>query len=991
MKIILSILVLFSSVAFAAEPVYLSTLKEPYIPNCTQYPDKYTVQTGNWNSGSTWNGGTVPTANQSIKVEPAHTVTYNQVSTTEYGCIGVEGELKFKTDQDTELHFTTMNVYPDGTLRVGDTTTAIGSAYTAKLVVNNVAIDTQKDPFQHGNGILVQGNIYMHGREVANPVQYQTATINASQGTATLTTIGGISNWQAGDKLVFVDTRQRDIKHKWQFQEIAEWSLQHETMTIDTINTSTGYITFTTNFAYTHECVEDDDQTVEVCPKVANISRNVTVKSESATGTRGHTMFTHEGAVDVRYVEFIDLGRTLIDPLDSTIIDGGIITKVGTNQIGRYPIHMHHHVGPENPTNTGYQAILIGNVGGPGKKWNISVHNSHFGLYKHNIFMGDEDTGSLMITEQGNERENEFIGNFGITGGVPIERWYEPQYGGVGRQGVIASTHDFGYEGSCLWFTGKDNIIEDNFFAVCKYAGMMINSRPEAHPNGFGNFYPIRPRVRGARLEEINNPALWEDFNLQASPPVRSMQNNLVWGANVGLWVSFADRVGAINDNTFIRSSQQGAYVQRLVDHSLIDNIWLNKWSDVNSSYNLSAITGVDYYDQEYQSGQPKLIGGMIQGFRIGIDGPGFVNTGSGTVYPILPQETLVKDVKLKNYVNIRDNTVIKHGRTLILEDNEYDNYTAGTVDLDWLSEDPMDFKYSETGSFGNTRKLATDRVIIKGYGSGPNDLELYRLKQKSDHVMEEYVKPYTNPPVPVAQDNCPTNPGTATNADCYASDGVMTGNKIATCTDTTSYPLLDGYACDLSGAGGGGSITVDAGPNKTINEGDQVEITFTVSGGTGTGRTYAVDWDDGTADETGSIPDEVNSITVSRTFADGNATHTVTVTVDDDNSNTDFDTMTLTVNDVSPMGVVNGSGSGQEDVAYVIVPQITSDPGADTVTQWKVTWDDGSAEETFTAAATVSHSYANSGDYTITVKAVNEDGTFTIGTHAVNIVCSCN
>jgi len=114
--------------------------------------------------------------------------------------------------------------------------------------------------------------------------------------------------------------------------------------------------------------------------------------------------------VDIRYALFKDMSRTTKAPLDNTTRDStGKVTHIGTNQIGRYSLHMHHLYGPANPTNTGYQFQLIGNAIDSGKKWGIVVHDTSFGLIQDNVVYKVQGGG--IVTEDGSETGNVFAHN----------------------------------------------------------------------------------------------------------------------------------------------------------------------------------------------------------------------------------------------------------------------------------------------------------------------------------------------------------------------------------------------------------------------------------------------------------------------------------------------------------------------------------------------------------------------------------------------------
>ena len=122
-------------------------------------------------------------------------------------------------------------------------------------------------------------------------------------------------------------------------------------------------------------------------------------------------MFMGRADIDVEYARFKDLGRTdAMRPLNNTTVVNGQVTSIGTNQIGRYPIHAHHLMGPENATNTGYQYKLIGNTVEHSTKWSITIHDTAFGLIQDNVMYDAQGTG--FMAEDGSEIENVIERNF---------------------------------------------------------------------------------------------------------------------------------------------------------------------------------------------------------------------------------------------------------------------------------------------------------------------------------------------------------------------------------------------------------------------------------------------------------------------------------------------------------------------------------------------------------------------------------------------------
>ena len=102
-------------------------------------------------------------------------------------------------------------------------------------------------------------------------------------------------------------------------------------------------ITLASPLAFDHPGARDLNGRLDFLPHVADLSRNVVVKSESATGTRGYTMFSQRADVDIEGVQFSALGRSTTDGWDNTQFDGsGAVSHIGGNEIGRYPVYFRH-------------------------------------------------------------------------------------------------------------------------------------------------------------------------------------------------------------------------------------------------------------------------------------------------------------------------------------------------------------------------------------------------------------------------------------------------------------------------------------------------------------------------------------------------------------------------------------------------------------------------------------------------------------------------
>ena len=287
-----------------------------------------------------------------------------------------------------------------GVLEVGTAATPIASNVTAQITIaNNPLGGSVADTDQFGTGITVLGKVSMHG-SVRTPTFVRLA-VEPHAGQSTLTLTQPVSGWQVGDRLILPDTRHMKntevdsaIGGRGWVNKINQW----EELTVAAISPDGRTVTLTLPLLYDHLGARDFNNVLEFLPHVGNLTRNVVIRSESATGTRGHMMGIHMADVDIRYALFKDLGRTTYLPLNPT-----------TNHIGRYPIHMHHLIGPTATPANGYQFTLLGNAVDGGSvetkfKWGITVHGTHYGSIKDNVV--DNYNGAAIATEDGSERFN---------------------------------------------------------------------------------------------------------------------------------------------------------------------------------------------------------------------------------------------------------------------------------------------------------------------------------------------------------------------------------------------------------------------------------------------------------------------------------------------------------------------------------------------------------------------------------------------------------
>ncbi|QDT78225.1 Bifunctional hemolysin/adenylate cyclase precursor [Gimesia maris] len=95
----------------------------------------------------------------------------------------------------------------------------------------------------------------------------------------------------------------------------------------------------------------------------------------------------------------------------------------------------------------------------------------------------------------------------------------------------------------------------------------------------------------------------------------------------------------------------------------------------------------------------------------------------------------------------------------------------------------------------------------------------------------------------------------------------------------------------------------------------------------------------------------------------------------------------TLTVHNIDPILNLVGDSSSTQYVSYVLDLSAT-DPGDDTISEYMVDWGDGSSTTLTNEATTrLLHTYTTSGNFTITVNAIDEDGGPYTATNDVNVI----
>jgi hypothetical protein len=426
--------------AFASQTVIQTRFER--IPNFVQFPTVRAIANGNWSDTTVWSTGQAPQAEDVVLIEPGVSVVYDAFSDVAFKAVGIEGALRFLTDQSTRLKVGTLLVLPGGILEIGSESSPVESDVSAEVLFADTPLDTAADPSQYANGLIALGTVRMHG--AAKSETFVRLAAEPQSGDTTLTLEHPVSGWKPGDQLLLPDTRQlKENERKSNYQP------QWEILTLAGVDGTT--LSLSTPLQFDHGGARDLDGNLDSLPHVGNLSRNVKLRSENPPGTRGHTMFLDRAEVDIRYVGFLGLGRTTNQPLDNTLYDSnGGVTHIGSNQSGRYPVHFNHLIGPTNPLSDGYQYRFVGNsimcpLDPMPFKWGISIHDSHYGLISGNVLYNWAGAG--LVTEVASESFN------------VIEKNFVVRVHGTGRR------DDMGRDGAGFWLRGPNNWVRDNVAA----------------------------------------------------------------------------------------------------------------------------------------------------------------------------------------------------------------------------------------------------------------------------------------------------------------------------------------------------------------------------------------------------------------------------------------------------------------------------------------------------------------------------------------------
>ncbi len=346
------------------------------------------INNGSWFDPATWAGNSVPGDDARVLISDGVVVDYDGISNDRLMTVRVDGELHFSTTTDSKIVVDTLVVDQNGTLTAGTKSNPVAGNVKVEIVIaDNGDIDVAWDPLLISRGLVSHGTVEMHGQEKTTHLK---VAVDPLAGETSLTLEEVPDNWQIGDTIVLTGTQYDG--YIWANNPNSYRAPQDEILTISNINGDTVF--FDAPLQFDHQTPRAD-----LKASVANYTRNVSIESENGGAAeihhRGHVMFMHSDDVDVRFVEFSELGRTDKSVLALNPHEFSNIAS-DSNVKGRYSFHL-HKTGIDDPM---APVIAEGNAvfGSPG--WGFVHHDSHAILHSNATY---DTFGAGYVAEAGNE------------------------------------------------------------------------------------------------------------------------------------------------------------------------------------------------------------------------------------------------------------------------------------------------------------------------------------------------------------------------------------------------------------------------------------------------------------------------------------------------------------------------------------------------------------------------------------------------------------
>jgi len=374
---------------------------------------KTSTGAGDWNAAGTWTPPGVPGAGDKVLIQSGHTVTMKGNNTAQLEWVLVEGTLTCDTTADSFIRAGSVTFATGSSLEFGTLASPVPSNVTAEIQIADLGdLDPVEDYWLLGRGInfamMSTFKVYGAGKLHAAMMAADAAVTDTS---VVLDRNLVDAGWKVGDRVVIGNDTYKgfedNVFQRHESEERTITSFSTTTIANDTIN-------FTGGLSYTHAgnpTVLANGSLPDLRPYVVNTERNIKFTAENPSTIQRHQrphlmIHPNSTAVDVRYLEVVDFGRTSRgeNAIEVWDVDQGTLSAT-TNVNGRYGFHF-HFVGTDDAAMKD-PPILVGLVvrgsteGGPMPGWGIVQHQSCGVWYR---CVTDLVKGSGMAAEDGNER-----------------------------------------------------------------------------------------------------------------------------------------------------------------------------------------------------------------------------------------------------------------------------------------------------------------------------------------------------------------------------------------------------------------------------------------------------------------------------------------------------------------------------------------------------------------------------------------------------------
>jgi hypothetical protein len=463
------------------------------------------ITSGNWSARETW-GGPIPGDNSHVHIPNGIHLHIDRELPARISTIRLEGKLSFDPNSKTQLLFETLGSWPDSLLQIGTVTQSITADHSATLlVIDSAPIDTSVDFAQLGKGLILMGEVRMHGSE---KIAWSALAETPSSGDSIIQLLEPPHGWSVGDSIVIAGTQLGNPS-------------SDEQRLISNIEGSR--ISLDQPLFLDHHAPR-----AELNVHVANLTRNIVIASEYSgeeIGRRGHVMFMHNLNVDIRFVRFHRLGRTdkrvqvddwFFPTLEADVYEAGPRTNIR----GRYSIHFHR--GGVDPVATS-PALVQGCVVEDDPGWAYVNHSSNV-IFADNVSYNV--VGGAFQTESGDE-----IGAFRRNIAI---RTINPDYPMKNEATVPVdireSSQDFAFQGCGFWFHGGGVIVEDNIASGTTGHAFIYwteGQREVGTEFDLQNMFKVSNIPNGQLLGSLDSIQSWW-------VPLRAFKNNTGYAASKG-------------------------------------------------------------------------------------------------------------------------------------------------------------------------------------------------------------------------------------------------------------------------------------------------------------------------------------------------------------------------------------------------------------------------------------------------------------------------